>query len=421
VWGWREQLDDNTFATIQSARKDTAGVQADMCTKYPCCDMTESDCLITDFPKLPSTLVFPGPPTRCIFSNSTAYAFQVWPGATDRILFYFQGGGACWDQSSTVPVPFCTTSVIPQSTTGVFNRSNADVNKFADYTIVHLLYCSGDLFVGDVVRPYNDYRGNPVIQRGQANVRATLEWVRAQQKAGGLASVFNDVVVMGCSAGSIASQVWSREILLAFKYQQAAIIPDSYIGVFPPNTQGPLIYNFGACTTDILPPNLQAECLNQTLTLQDVVLAWLPAFPEVPYSYIQSKVDSTQMSFYVALALSEGGNPILTQREFYSDVNDIMDQYNQYGNFVTYLVDGSQHCFTPYDLFYTAGPLGPKEKSPTDTPMDGWVWSLPLHSGDTISTVCEGTIQKNGVMGVGASDGTTYCSSQLYPKNFTAP
>jgi hypothetical protein len=221
---------------------------------------------------------------------------------------------------------------------------------------------------------------------------------------------------MGCSAGSIATQAWSSEILTTFKYKKAAVVPDSYIGVFPPDTQGPLIYDFGACTTDILPKVLEAECLNQTLTLQKLVLTWLADMPTIPFTFIQSKVDSTQMSFYVALAISQGQNPVITQREFYNQVNEIMEQYNQYDNFVTYLVDGSQHCFTPLGVYYTAGPLGPREGSSDDPLVHEWVESLPLDSGQSIATVCEGTLKASN-----ADDGTTYCSSELDPKVFTQP
>ena len=43
------------------------------------------------------------------------------------------------------------------------DRDNTD-NKFSKYTIVSILYCSGDVFVGNVTRPYNDKAGVPVQQ-----------------------------------------------------------------------------------------------------------------------------------------------------------------------------------------------------------------------------------------------------------------
>jgi hypothetical protein len=74
------------------------------------------------------------------------------------------GGGACWDETST-KAGFCTSDSSPQSPVGVFDRTNAK-NAYKDYTIVHVLYCSGDIHGGNVVRDYDDNNGVPVTQRG---------------------------------------------------------------------------------------------------------------------------------------------------------------------------------------------------------------------------------------------------------------
>jgi len=238
-------------------------------------------------PKSPSTVVFPGGKTRCIFSTSTDFSFQVWPGATDQLLFYFQGGGACWDESSTIS-HLCTENTIPQDEVGIFNRTDPN-NKYSTYTIIHVMYCTGDMHAGNVVRAYKDPAGQPVTQVGQTNTRSVLQWVFDQQVRGGLSKVFSDFVIMGCSAGSLATQIWSNEMLTTFQYKKAAVVPDSYIGVFPPNSQGPLIYDYGCCVEDLLPPDLYAMCINQTLTLQDVMAVWFLNHPNIPFNYIQSK------------------------------------------------------------------------------------------------------------------------------------
>jgi hypothetical protein len=87
----------------------------------------------------------------------------VWPGDRDKVLIYFQGGGACWDRASTES-ELCFTSIDTQGENGVFKRNDPE-NKFSNYTIVHILYCSGDLHSGNVTRPYNDFNGVPVEQR----------------------------------------------------------------------------------------------------------------------------------------------------------------------------------------------------------------------------------------------------------------
>ena len=50
-------------------------------------------CSLDSLPSTSSSLVLPGGDTRCIFSYSTPFAFQVYRGDSDKLLFYFQGGG----------------------------------------------------------------------------------------------------------------------------------------------------------------------------------------------------------------------------------------------------------------------------------------------------------------------------------------
>ena len=49
-----------------------------LCDQYDCCNVTESQsCGISSMPRDETTLVLPGGETRCIFSYSTPFAFQV--------------------------------------------------------------------------------------------------------------------------------------------------------------------------------------------------------------------------------------------------------------------------------------------------------------------------------------------------------
>jgi hypothetical protein len=204
---------DAAVGVIQSYIKSLNDVGSQsLCEGYTCCNISATEtCSIRSMVKDETTLVLPGGETRCIFSTSTPFAFQVIPGDSDKLLFYFQGGGACWDKISTAG-QLCLTDSKPQSPVGVFDRNNKD-NKFASHTIVHVLYCSGDVHGGDTVRPYKDSAGVPVTQKGLANAQSALDWVVKEQQGGGLASAFSEIVVMGCSAGSVGAQLWGQELL----------------------------------------------------------------------------------------------------------------------------------------------------------------------------------------------------------------
>jgi hypothetical protein len=73
---------------------------------------------------------------------------------------------------------------------------------------------------GNTVRPYDDSNGVPVEQKGIANAQATLDWVKQQQATGKLAANLADLVVMGCSAGSIGAQLWSNQIVSGLKWSK---------------------------------------------------------------------------------------------------------------------------------------------------------------------------------------------------------
>jgi len=386
-----------------------------LCQTNTCCNITSTEsCSLSSFAKGQTTMVLPGGETRCIYSDSTPFAFQVIPGDSDKLLFYFQGGGACWDESST-KAGMCTSDSSPQSQVGIFDRSNAN-NKFKSHTVIHVSYCSGDVFGGNVVRPYNDKQGQPVVQKGLANSQSALDWAVKQQAAGALSSTLSQLVVMGCSAGSIGAQLWGNQIVTHLKWTKAAIVPDSYAGIFPDGTMGPLMYEYGFCSSNILLTDAsRAKCNAQTLTLQEVDVELASNTPSLPYAFIQSKADIVQQSFFIAIGVSMNATQkTITPSEFYADVNSVFGMYSaQLKNFVTYLVDGDHHCFTNQELYYTADAKGPNDggKTNTDKMMSDWVNPMPLSNGESISTVCEGVIKS-------ALDDNTYCTSAVTPKTF---
>jgi hypothetical protein len=399
-----------------------------LCTANKCCTISDTEsCSLAGMTKDQSILVLPGGETRCIFSTSTPFAFQVIPGASDKLLFYFQGGGACWDEYST-KLGMCTTDVSPQSLVGIFDRTSPN-NEFRDYTIVFVSYCSGDVHGGDTVRPYTDSAGVPVTQKGVANTQSALDWVKKQVSAGLLANQFTDLAIMGCSAGSLGAQIWARQVLNQLSWKNAAVVPDSYAGIFPDGTMGPLISSFGFCNTELAFPDIKDQCVAQTLTLMDIDRATMNAIKSVPFTFIQSKTDIVQQSFYVSVGVSMNSTQkAITPAEFYSDVTKVFGTYSQeHENFLTYLIDGDQHCFTPYaTVYYTATGAGPKGitsgKAEVTTNLNLYQWTntLPLVEGASQTTQCDGDVlQQSMAAGIEKSGSdTTYCASTIVPKTF---
>ena len=72
--------------------------------------------------------------------------------------------------------------------------------------------------------------GVPVTQKGLANTQSALDWVVKAQQTGDLTSTFSELVVMGCSAGSMGAQLWGNQLLKTLSWNRAAVVPDSYAG-----------------------------------------------------------------------------------------------------------------------------------------------------------------------------------------------
>src|SRR3989338_7081595 len=105
-----------------------------LCSQYTCCNISSSNqCLLKDLTNPEFTLILPGGKTQCIFQDSSPFAFQFFPGAIDQILFYFQGGGACFNKFST-DTDLCTPDAVPQAPVGIFERQNP-LNRFQNYTM----------------------------------------------------------------------------------------------------------------------------------------------------------------------------------------------------------------------------------------------------------------------------------------------
>lgn len=174
--------------------------------------------------------VKPGGDTQC--SDGSDYAFYTRNGDPDKLLFFLQGGGACWNLQTCDPLgkPSYTVNLEgfhPSQADGIFNFERLD-NPLADHTVVFVPYCSADVHIGDAVIKYKrpaDWitsikSAKPsvaaippeftITHKGLANARAALEWV------GNNVSSPESVMVAGSSAGSIPSPYYAVHLASAF-------------------------------------------------------------------------------------------------------------------------------------------------------------------------------------------------------------
>mmetsp|Transcript_112788 Transcript_112788/g.364119 ORF Transcript_112788/g.364119 Transcript_112788/m.364119 type:complete len:443 (+) Transcript_112788:82-1410(+) len=356
-------------------------------------------CPVSRMPAGSSFMVFPGGRTRCISNDIPHYAFQVLPGSSDKLMLFFDGGGACWNKL-TFDVGACDKQfVYPMPREGLL--SSQDANPFANYTKVYVQYCTGDLHSGDVLQPYKDKAKRPVEQRGYHNTRSAVDWALAN-----MAPELESLVLLGQSAGAIGTQVWASKLLREFKYKRASIIADSYAGVFPDGFQGPVFKTLGVCDLDILTAEMKAKCSAKNITISDAYDEAMKEFPNVAFANLQSKYDVEQIGFYQKAALSIGrfGDMQVSKDQFAQKIHDVLKRYSKNENYVSFLKPTQQHVYSICNkVFRTSANVDGAEHRLSD-----WLSQFNAADSRPIRSVCEDSKQD-----------TVFCDVSLAQKTFT--
>ncbi len=163
---------------------------------------------------------------KCLFG--TPYKVYVRPGTNDKVLFYLEGGGGCWDEEScfgetqfgakTTSDPIAPLAVFQG---GIFATSNPD-NPFDGWNVLYVPYCDGSVFSGDNVVEYD--RGT-VYHRGQVNLSAAIDVMRDNFPAP------SEIVVSGSSAGGFGTFPGYGVMRVAYPDTPMLVLNDSGPGV----------------------------------------------------------------------------------------------------------------------------------------------------------------------------------------------
>lgn len=329
-------------------------------------------------------LVYPGGASRCISEDQPEYSFIVIPGDADKLLVYFEGGGICFDgKSRTVrlcPDKVGDTKVDGQSVGHGLLRRDSERNPFRNYTVVVAKYCSGDLYLGDLKKPYGEVRGIP-------NARATIEWARKQ------ADPWDKLVLSGQSAGGIGMHIWSRTLLRTLRHNHAAVIIDSFIvGIFPVAVQRMLSDHFDFCASHLLSPADEADCKSGDFMVQQALVTAMDEFPNVAFALVNSKTDATQLWMYnvVTTTLLEGIHWI-SPDDLYRRFLTQLEYFNTRPNFVSYLINSDQHGYFTSDVTGTAQTSGlTGDRRPGEIALHLWLENFPITDGRPVKSQCFG-------------------------------
>jgi hypothetical protein len=136
-------------------------------------------------------------PADCMCFDGAKFTYWTRTANPAKVMFFMEGGGACFDAQTCAPDSTAFKRVVGDGPTtrtdGIFDFANP-ANPFADWSIVYVPYCTGDIFLGDA---QHDYGNGVVIEhRGSVDAKAALQH---------MAEAFPDatqVLVTGESAGA---------------------------------------------------------------------------------------------------------------------------------------------------------------------------------------------------------------------------
>jgi len=160
----------------------------------------------------------------CLFG--TPYLVFVRPGINDKVLFYLEGGGACWSEETCfgdVGLGAKETAE-PLAPLDVFGGvlGSGPGNPMDGWNVVYVPYCDGSVFSGDNVV---EYASGTVHHSGQANISAAIDVMRASFPDP------SDIVVSGSSAGGYGTFSGYGAMRVAYPDKSVLVLNDSGPGL----------------------------------------------------------------------------------------------------------------------------------------------------------------------------------------------
>jgi hypothetical protein len=291
---------------------------------------------------------------QCIHGDP--YAFFVKRGSVNKLVMYYEGGGACWDPT-TCGAPTCTANIDANPNAGApgfADLSNAN-NPFRDWSIVFVSYCSCDIHFGE-----NDKQYTPdllIHHRGYDNAKIVEKWAREH--------FLNPEVVFvtGSSAGAYGAWFHAPLLESVWPASQFHVLADAGNGVVTAdflNTYFPN-WNFTANLPKNI-PGVKAALGNGSITdYTKAVATFFPATTWAHYSTAYDGGSGGQTGFY---NLMLNNNNLLGAVNWWTgscqfdqvmvqQVHDTAAALTATNNYRYYIGSGSRHTMWGSNKVYT--------------------------------------------------------------------
>lgn len=288
--------------------------------------------------------VVPGGDTIC--SRGSDYRFFVRGGDPQRVIIDFQGGGACWNAatcgfadalfSDGVQTFDEWLDLVDDPEFGGYLDGGAD-HPFAEWTVIHIPYCTGDVHIGNARADYGD---DVVIEhRGFVNASTALDWVYDHYPSP------QTVMVSGCSAGAYGAAFHVPFVADHYADADVSLFADSGGGII---TETFLEDSFPSWNADgSLPDFIPAltEVPISELSLTDVYIEVGKTFPDLAMAQTSTAFDQDQIFFFEAMGGTRANWPGL----FQASLDQIAEEVPR---FRYYRPPGTAHCAGIYPFFF---------------------------------------------------------------------
>lgn len=291
--------------------------------------------------------------TDGVCSAGTPYQFYVKPSSSsNNLLVFFNGGGGCWfgeacdlNSQPNIHTPFADMDQNnPAFSRGIFNFENSE-NPFADYDMVFVPYCTGDVHIGGGAKNYTYTNSeNEVVtvttqHQGYANSITILDWIYQNYSAP------NKIVMSGSSAGAIGSSFYSGLVAEHYPDVPVVLLADAGGGYASPF----LVNTHRAWNSASVLPDWEeyAGETNDTISFEDFYIASANHNPNLTIAQYNAAEDTTQIMFTQILG-DPPGSFSLPQRILsnYLEIESAVD------DFYSYTAGGEVHMIMQDKNFY---------------------------------------------------------------------
>ena len=377
-----------------------------------------------------------------IAKSDTEFSFYYREGSKEKLLLFFDGGGACWDgetcASTLLPaltektnkrVPSTynqkfTPSSNPDNVAGIFDPRKRK-NPFKEYSMIFIPYCTGDIHWGSNTAVYKDASiaglplGDLEIQhRGFDNFLAVREWIKNKAKTDAdnrkdgnrkerdsdhddsekRRSEIEHLAVTGSSAGAYGAVLAFPYMKQIFPHSSAQLISDGGNGIITEEFVREIIQNDNS-PWQARPnfPNWIPAFQSATFGSSDIFTATIYAgvafhYPQDRIAQYTSAWDTVQTLFYNIMQSQDSGLGLpnwfsLTPEimfDWHTRMNANANLTSMAPNYQYYVAPGCIHTTLRFSEQVYA-------ESETHTPFYRWLRRMIKEKSNWKSETCDNT------------------------------